>query len=121
MIVILLFISIPENFPHQGKASYVALTLRQKFSSASLARLDVSGAFLLLGATLLLVTVLLEAGTSFSWSSGTSISLLVISAVMWILFMVNERIMTNETWRPEPVFPWRFCFSRPWMGTLLYV
>ena len=119
--VILLFISIPENFPHHGKASYVAPTLRWKFSSASLGRLDVFGTFFLLGATLLLVTVLLEAGTSFSWSSGASISLLVISAVLWILFVINERFVSSENRRPEPIFPWRFFFSRAWMGTLMYV
>ena len=117
--LILLFISIPDNFPHHGKASYVAPTLRQKFSPASLVRIDVFGAFFLLGATLLLVTVLLEAGTSFSWNSATSISLLVVSAVMWIIFLIVERIVTSEKWRPEPVFPWRFFFSRAWMGTLL--
>ena len=115
------YISIPKHFPHHGKASYVAPTLRQKFSSTSLARIDIFGAIFLLGATLLFVTVLLEAGTSFSWSSGTSISLLVVSAVLWILFVINERVVTSDKWRPEPVFPWRFFFSRAWMGTLLYV
>ena len=67
---------------------------------------------------MLLVTVLLEAGTSFSWSSGVSISLLVISAVLWALFVINERIVSNEQRRPEPIFPWRF-FFREWMGTLM--
>lgn len=67
------------------------------------------------------MTVLLEVGTEFAWSSGTAISLLVISAVMWILFAVNERIFTSEKWKQEPIFPWRFFHNRAWMGTLLYV
>ena len=117
--VILLFICVPANFPHQGQASYVAPTFKEKLSRQSLSRLDVSGAFLLLGATLLLVTVLLEASNEFAWGSGTAISLLVVSAVLWVLFLINERIVTGEEWRPEPVFPWRFLVNRPWMGTLL--
>ena len=117
--VILLFICVPANFPHQGQASYVAPTFKEKLSRQSLSRLDVSGAFLLLGATLLLVTVLLEASNEFAWGSGTAISLLVVSAILWVLFLVNERIVTGEKWRQEPVFPWRFLVNRPWMGTLL--
>ena len=119
--VVLLYFCIPTNFPHQGQQSYVAPSLRQKFSVPSLSRLDFSGAFLLLGATLLLVTVLLEASSSFAWHSGTAISLLVVSAVLWVLFFVNERIVTSDKWRAEPVFPWRFLFNRAWIGTLLYV
>ena len=117
--VALLFICVPSNFPHQGRASYVAPTFREKISLRSLSRLDLSGALLLLGATMILVTVLLEASTEFAWSSGTAISLLVVSAILWFFFLVNERIVTSEKWRPEPIFPWRFLFNRAWMGTLL--
>lgn len=117
--VVLLFVCVPTNFPHQGQVSYVAPTLRQKWSLPSLLRLDISGAFLLLGATLLLVTVFLEASNEFAWNSGTAISLLVVSAVLWSLFLINERIVTSEKRRPEPVFPWRFLFNRAWIGTLL--
>ncbi|KAI9788799.1 MAG: hypothetical protein M1816_006580 [Peltula sp. TS41687] len=117
--VILLFICVPTNFPHQGQPSYIAPRFRQKISKQSLSRLDVFGAVTLLGATLLLVTVLLEASNEFAWRSATAISLLVISAVLWILFLINERVVTGDNWRPEPVFPWRFLFNRAWMGTLL--
>ena len=115
----LLFVCVPTNFPHQGQVSYVAPTLRQKMALRSLSRLDLSGAFLLLGATLLVVTVLLEASTEFAWKSATAISLLVVSAVLGFLFLINERIVTNEERRPEPIFPWRFLTNRAWMGTLL--
>ena len=121
LTVAMLIISVPNNFPHQGKASYVAPTLRQRFSRKSLGRLDVTGAFLLLAATLLLVTVLLEGGNSFDWNSVTSISLLVVSGVLWIAFFLNERTVTKDKWRAEPVFPWRFIFNRHWMGVLLYM
>lgn len=115
----MLLICIPPKFPHQGKESYVAPSFREQVSRHSLARLDISGALLLLGASLLLVTVLLEATNDFSWNSGTAISLLVLSAVLWVLFLVNERVITSYKWRVEPTFPWRFLSNRTWMGTLL--
>ncbi len=117
--IVLLFLCVPRNFPNQGRVSSMAPNFREKMSLRSLSRLDLTGAFLLLGATLLLVTVLLEASNAFAWKSGTAISLLVVSVVLWILFLVNERIVTSDEWRPEPVFPWRFFFNRAWMGTLL--
>ncbi|KAF4636426.1 hypothetical protein G7Y89_g1666 [Cudoniella acicularis] len=118
MILVLILSSIPANFPHQGDASYIPLSLKQKFSRNSLLKIDLIGVPLLLGASLLLVTVLLEGGTQFAWNSATSISLFVISALLWSLFMVNERIITSETRLPEPIFPWRFLFNREWMGVL---
>lgn len=117
--ITLLYLSVPANFPYQSQPFYIAPTFRQKIAKASLARLDLSGASLLLGATLLLVTVLLEAPNEFSWHSKTAIALFVLSGVLGLLFLVNERIVTSENWRPEPVFPWRFIFNRAWMGTLI--
>lgn len=117
--MVLLFLCMPTDFPYQGQPSYVAPTLRQKMSPRSLSRLDLSGAFLLLGASMLLVTVLLEASNEFAWNSAAAIALLVVSAVLWSLFLVNERIVTSDKWRPEPLFPWRFFSNRVWMGTLL--
>ena len=117
--IILLYLSLPANFPYQGQLFYVAPGYHQKISKASLARLDVSGAFFLLGATLLLVTVLLEAPNEFSWHSTTAIVLFVLSGVLGILFLLNERVVTGNNWRPEPIFPWRFLFNRAWLGTLI--
>ncbi len=117
--IVLLYLSVPANFPYQGQPLYRAAGFRQKISKISLARLDVSGAFLLLGATLLLVTVLLEAPNEFSWHSKTAIALFVLSGVLGLLFLVNERVVTGDNWRPEPIFPWRFLFNRPWIGTLI--
>ena len=115
----LLCLSMPEKFPYQGQPFYVAPSFRQKISKASLARLDLSGAFLLLGATLSLVTVLLEAPNEFLWHSKTAIALFVLSGVLGLVFLVNERLVTRENWSPEPIFPWRFLFNRAWIGTLI--
>lgn len=117
--VIILMIAIPPDFPYQGMPNYVAPTWRQRLSRSSLARLDGSGAFLLLGATLLFVTVLLEAGTQFAWKSAASITCLVISGILWILFALNERILSKEQYKQEPIFPWRFLLNRPWMAVLM--
>lgn len=117
--MLLLVVCLPANFPHQGQRSYVAPSFRERISRQSLARLDISGALLLLGASLLLVTVLLEAISHFSWSSGTAISLLITSAALWMLFLLNERVVTSNEWKPEPVFPWRFLSNRACMATLL--
>ncbi|PVI01633.1 MFS general substrate transporter [Periconia macrospinosa] len=117
--ILLLFITLPSKFPHQSDPSYHSPSWRQRLSRASLARLDVSGAFLLLGATMLLVAVLLEGGVSIAWSSATSIILFVISGVMWIAFVANEWFFTKEKFRTEPIFPWRFLHDRAWMGTLI--
>lgn len=117
--MLLLFICIPPNFPHQGQKSYVAPSLRDRMSWRYLSRLDICGALLLLGASLLLVTVLLEANNEFSWNSGVAISLLTVSAALWIVLLVNERLVTGDQWQAEPIFPWRFLSNRAWMGTLL--
>lgn len=117
--ILLLLICIPANFPHQGQKSYLAPSIRERISRQCLSRLDISGALLLLGASLLLVTVLLEANNEFAWNSGIAISLLIVSAALWILLLVNERVVTGDQWQAEPIFPWRFLSNRAWMGTLL--
>ena len=94
--VALLYLSVPANFPYQGQSLSVAPTFKQKISRASLARLDLSGALLLLGATLLLVTVLLEAANQFSWYSMTAIAFFVLSGVLDLQFLKNKRIVTGE-------------------------
>jgi hypothetical protein len=68
---------------------------------------------------LLLVTALLEASTAYSWSSALTISLLTISGVLWISFVIWEWFATKDTWPIEPVFPFRFFPNRYWMGMLL--
>ncbi|KAF5877909.1 putative mfs multidrug transporter protein [Botrytis fragariae] len=115
----LLFICVPGGFPHQNDPAYVSRSLKEKFSKSSISKIDGTGAFLFLGASLLLVTVLLGAGNQFAWHSATSISLFVISGVLWILFVWNERLVTDEKKRTEPIFPWRFVVNRKWMGALM--
>lgn len=118
--IILLLIVLPASFPHQGDPTYQHPTWKDRISRGSLARLDVLGAFLLLGATMLLVAVLLEGGLSIAWNSGPAIALFVVSGVMWIAFVGNEWFFTKNERALEPIFPWRFIHNKPWMGTLLF-
>ena len=117
--ILLLYLSVPADSPRQGQPFYITPGFWQKISKASLPRLDLSGTFLLLGATLLLVTVLLEAPIELPWHSRTAIALFVLSGVLGLLFLVNEHTVTGDSWRPEPIFPWSFLFNRAWIGTLI--
>ncbi|KAF1835910.1 MFS general substrate transporter [Decorospora gaudefroyi] len=118
--IILLQLALPASFPHQGDPQYQHPTWRERISRKSLSRLDVSGAFLLLGGTMLIVAVLLEGGLSIAWSSGPAIALFVVSGVMWIAFLGNEWFFTKHERTLEPIFPWRFMHNKPWMGTLIF-
>ncbi|PQE19202.1 major facilitator superfamily transporter protein [Rutstroemia sp. NJR-2017a BBW] len=92
----LLYISVPSNFPYHGRP-----VLPHPITN-SLSRLDISGASLLLGATVLLVTVLLEAGIEFAWKSGTAIALIILSGILFVAFMLNEKAMSKEKRTQEP-------------------
>ena len=119
MTVVLLLITLPANFPHQGNPDYEAPSWGQRLSRPSLARLDITGAFLLLGATMLLVAVLLEDGVSNGWSSAAAIVTLTISGILWLAFVANEWFLTSDKYRTEPIFPWRFVQDRALMGTFM--
>jgi len=84
-----------------------------------LKKIDVIGAVLLLGASFLLVTALLEASTSFTWSSAVVIALLVLSVVSWVLFALWEKHLSKQGKEQEEMFPWRFVKNRAWMAMLL--
>jgi Zn-dependent protease with chaperone function len=113
--VLVLAFFLPSDFPHHGKA-YVDKS--RVLSRRSMQRLDFLGAFLLIGANLLLVTALLEASTTFSWHSPVIIVLLALSGMLWISFVIWEWFVTRRD-KPEPVFPFRFFLNRYWMGMLL--
>ncbi|ORY05713.1 major facilitator superfamily domain-containing protein [Clohesyomyces aquaticus] len=117
-IILLLTISIPNRFPHHAKPQ-VAFKGLSPFAKSILTELDLTGASCLLGASLLLVLALLEGGVAFKWRSAPEISILVISGLLWILFLLNERIVSKRNGAREAIFPWHYLFNRAWMGTLL--
>lgn len=108
-------IAFPAKHPNQDKGS-VSGALKWK----NLGRLDFLGAALLLAASMLLVTALLEASIRFGWNAGGTIALLTLSACGWVGFLVWERFVTKWQ-RPEPIFPWAFFSNMTFVGMLLYV
>ena len=68
--------------------------------------------FLLLGASLLFISALQEAGVRYAWSSALVIMFLVISGILGIMFLVWERILTSRASQREPVFPCRSVHNR---------
>ena len=118
---ILVIFCIPTHFPYHGQSGYQTRSISAKLSKATLDRVDFLGAFVLLVATLFLVAALEEAGTHYPWKSAFVITLLTISGILWIAFLLWERRVTLAAKVPEPVFPWRFVQSRVWIGMLLYV
>lgn len=119
--IAILAIAIPNNFPYHGlsQASHGSQSMRQLFSKRLFHRADFLGAFLLLAASILLVTALEEAGTHFEWRSAFTIVLLILSVFLWIAFLAWERKVTRAAGVREPVFPWRFIQSRICIGLIL--
>ncbi|KAF2871199.1 major facilitator superfamily domain-containing protein [Massariosphaeria phaeospora] len=122
--LLLIYFCIPKGFPHQrlGKDEGLAGTAAgvwKKLNRENLKRVDFTGGFLLIAATLSLVAALEEAGGRFAWRSAYVIVLLCVSSVAWAAFVAWERWVTLQGGIKEPVFPWRFFTSRKWMGVLL--
>jgi hypothetical protein len=112
---------MPEGFPYHGEPKPAQTTLaNSKDDNNKLTRferLDVIGALLLLAATLLFVSALLQSSVTFKWSSPAIIVLLVLSGSFWMAFFGWERYLSNDL-KQEPMFPWRFARNRVWMGML---
>ncbi|KAF1994393.1 MFS multidrug transporter-like protein [Amniculicola lignicola CBS 123094] len=119
-IIIVLF-CFPRGFPYHGDEDFANRSFATLVSRKNLARIDLFGVASLLLATLALVTAVEEAGLSFGRRSAFVIALLTLSGILWIVFLLWERYITekSKTDSLEPVFPWRFAKSRVWMGMLI--
>ncbi|KAI1254222.1 hypothetical protein MGN70_004618 [Eutypa lata] len=116
---VIIFFSIPTGFPFHGKPKHEPPNAGNVLSRRSLQRLDVLGTALLLVSTVFLVASLEEAGLRSPWRSPFVITLLTISGLGWIAFLLWERRITMLSGLQEPVFPWRLAQSRVWVGMLL--
>src|SRR4051812_49102040 len=88
--LIIAIFGIPDGFPYQGRRYLVS----QRGFTRSMkiwGKMDFPGALLLLLATLSFTACFQEAGSRFSWHSAYVITLLVVSAVSWVLLMAWER------------------------------
>lgn len=120
MATALIAFILPTHFPHQGNPER-QLRLRDKFSRASLARLDVVGAFLLLAASILLVFGFEEAGSRFPWSSPAVISALALGGALFVAFVGWEKVIGAVRFVQEPIFPLRLMKSRQFVGMTMFV
>ncbi|KAJ5683637.1 MFS general substrate transporter [Penicillium macrosclerotiorum] len=116
--VIALFLLLPNGFPFHHKPREARRTFWESFMNAY-HRIDITGAFLLVAATVLLAAGLNEADERFAWRSAFTIAVLTISGILWVLFPLWERRVTLMNSRIEPVFPWRFFYNRVWMAMLV--
>lgn len=118
LAAVALFFCLPAAFPYQGQTGvykgFKALPSKDTFK-----RVDFIGALLLVIATTFLVAALEEGGQEYAWSSAFTITLLTISGVTWIAFVIWERDVTLGLSNMEPVFPWRLMTSRIWVGMTL--
>ena len=68
------------------------------------------------------VSALLGAGTTFAWTSATTIVLFICSGLLLLSFLGQEwHLSKSEKGKTKrsPIFPWEYFGNREWMGTLL--
>ena len=111
--LVILYISLPNNFPNHARGPPAKLSLRDL-----LTRIDYVGTFLLFGFSVFLVAALEEAGTHYAWSSATIIVLLVFAGVFFICFVAYAYVLDKGTRTQEPVFTWRLLTNRVFVGSL---
>ena len=109
---------LPSHFP------YLATEARSRFWQAftwkSVQRLDLTGAFLNLAGSVLLVFALEEGGSSLPWNSAAIITTLILSGIAWIAFVAWEGIVGRLTENvQEALFPLRLLKDRIFVGLLL--
>lgn len=96
----------------------VSTRFRGKFSKASLSRIDILGAFLLLAASILLVFALEEGGTRYTWSSAMVVATITLAIFSWIAFVGWEYFVDRFTSLLEPIFPLRLLQDRILVGMM---
>lgn len=96
-----------------------AQSLGKTSLSASLRRLDILGAVLMVATIVLLTTGLQEAAQGHAWTSGVVLGLIISSVPAGVAFFAWQWFATTRRTEPEPVFPWRLCTSRRRMGMIM--
>ncbi|RYP71921.1 hypothetical protein DL771_004524 [Monosporascus sp. 5C6A] len=114
----LIIFSMPNDFPNI-QSSAPSSSFRAKFSRASFARLDITGATLLLFSSVLIVFAFEEAGSRYGWVSPAILSSLTIGASLFVAFIVWERFVARESFPQEPIFPLRLMKDRIFAGLVM--
>ena len=109
---------MPSVFPNEASK---ALRETKQSTLERIRKIDFLGFLLSLAASALLVAALEEGGTEYSWQSSVTLSLFVISLLLWICFPIWERFQASRKTTQEAVFPWRLAIDRFAMGNFLCV
>ncbi|KAI0892714.1 drug resistance transporter EmrB/QacA subfamily [Annulohypoxylon nitens] len=109
---------MPTHFPNLDNLT-VRLTFRTKISRASLRRLDTLGAVLLLFSSALIVFAFEEAGSRYSWKSPVILSMITIGGMLFIGFIVWEKLVDRPRAAQEPIFPLRLMKDRMFSALIL--
>ncbi|KAK6957288.1 hypothetical protein Daesc_000070 [Daldinia eschscholtzii] len=102
---------MPAKFPNIDDSTSL-INFYSKISRASLRRLDVIGAVLLLFSSALIVFAFEEAGSRYSWQSPVILSTIIVGGVLFIGFLGWEKVMDRPRAAQEPIFPLRLMKSR---------
>lgn len=97
------------------------MSFRTKISRSSLRRLDIIGAVLLLFSSALIVFAFEEAGSRYSWASPAILSTIVVGGVLFVGFVVWEKLVDGPRSTQEPIFPLRLMKDRLFSALILSV
>lgn len=109
---------MPTHFPNLDNLT-VRLTFRTKISRASLRRLDILGAVLLLFSSALIVFAFEEVGSRYSWKSPVILSTITIGGMLFVGFIVWEKLVDRPRAAQEPIFPLRLMKDRMFSALIL--
>lgn len=109
---------MPTHFPNLDNLT-VRLTFRTKISRASLRRLDILGAVLLLFSSALIVFAFEEVGSRYSWKSPVILSTITIGGMLFVGFIVWEKLVDRPRAAQEPIFPLRLMKDRMFSALVL--
>ncbi|KAF5620627.1 major facilitator superfamily transporter [Fusarium tjaetaba] len=115
LAAVLLAFSVPFNFPFgESDRFFHSLASKQMWK-----RVDFVGMTVSLAASILIIFALEQGGVAYSWGSGAIVSTFVLSGVLWIAFVLWERLLSKSHGVREPMFPWSLVHNRFVMGLLL--
>lgn len=114
--IVLVLLALPSNFPHLTSKPRC---LKDMFTIRETRRIDFLGAFMILAASILFVSALEEGGTAYTWHSPVTLTLLIVSLLLWVGFVLWEMYKGKRPSAREPMLPWRVVTNRFTMGTLL--
>ncbi|KAI1410315.1 drug resistance transporter EmrB/QacA subfamily [Hypoxylon sp. FL1857] len=109
---------MPTHFPNLEDPT-VRMSFHGKVSRESLRRLDITGAVLLLSSSALVVFAFEEAGSRYSWKSPAILSTVILGGVLFVGFVVWEKVVGRPRATQEPIFPLRLAKDRFFSALLM--